>query len=159
MTDQLTVPPSQAHESSPVSVQPTGLLPPDLEGLAPDIKSSIYATFYSLFRSSTGPDPETAKIVAETERHEETCRLDGYKQQLVVRDKQSERDHEFRKKRLNHATVLAIIIMSTCVVGVIAGLYLLVAKGQTTVGTGILVACFSTLTTGKFKFKKEDDDD
>ena len=58
-----------------------------------------------------GPDAETMKIMAETEVHEETCRLDAFKASLANRDKQADRDHTFRKLRLNHQTGMAILVM------------------------------------------------
>jgi hypothetical protein len=58
-----------------------------------------------------GPDPETMKVIAETEVHEETCRLEAYKATLVNKDKQSERDHEFRKRKLNHQTALTVGVL------------------------------------------------
>ncbi|HVU45431.1 MAG TPA: hypothetical protein VHD85_04850, partial [Terracidiphilus sp.] len=47
-------------------------------------------------RSSSGPDPETARAIAQAEMHEESCRLQGYKESLKTRDKQNEREHEYR---------------------------------------------------------------
>jgi hypothetical protein len=58
-----------------------------------------------------GPDAETMKIMAETEVHEETCRLDAFKSSLANRDKQAERDHDFRKTRLNHQTGMAVLVL------------------------------------------------
>lgn len=58
-----------------------------------------------------GPDAETMKIMAETEVHEETCRLDAFKASLANRDKQAERDHDFRKVRLNHQTGMTVLVL------------------------------------------------
>jgi hypothetical protein len=59
-----------------------------------------------------GPDPETAKIIADGEMHEENCRLEGYKASLDNRDKQNERDHDFRKRRLNRETAMALSVLA-----------------------------------------------
>jgi len=80
--------------------------------------------------------------------HEETCRLEGFKESLKTRDKQNERDHDYRKKKLNHETLKNVIVLLVCVVGIVIGLYLLVAKGRDTLGTGLLVAAFMTLLNG-----------
>lgn len=101
-----------------------------------------------MFRSTSGPDPETSKLVAQSEMHEETCKLDGYKESLKIRDKQNERDHEFRKKRLNHETFRNTIISAVCVVGICTGLYLLVVKKDEQVGSNILIASFLALLGG-----------
>src|SRR5580658_1914666 len=57
-----------------------------------------------------GPDPETAKTIAQAEMHEENCRLQAYQASLQNREEQSKRDHEFRKKKLNHSTALMITV-------------------------------------------------
>lgn len=44
-------------------------------------------------RASFGPDPETARIIAETERHAEEKKLEGYKATLEFRDRENERKH------------------------------------------------------------------
>ncbi len=105
--------------------------------------------FAAFFRSTTGPDPETAKAIAETEMHQETCRLEGFKESLHTKDKQGERDHEFRKKRLNHETARNMIIAAVAVAGIILGAYLLVAKNNPTVGTPLLIAGFMALVGDK----------
>ncbi|MGB7546233.1 MAG: hypothetical protein WBM14_00655 [Terracidiphilus sp.] len=125
-----------------------------LEKLPPETRD-VVSVIAGFFRSTTGPDPETAKIVAETEMHEESCKLDGYKETLKTRDRQSERDHEFRKKRLNHETAKSMVIALVSVGGVIAGLYLLVAKNNSSVGTPLLVASFMALIGGKSLFPKD----
>ena len=91
--------------------------------------------------------------------HEETCRLDGYKESLKTRDKQSERDHAFRMKRLNHDTLRNMVIATVCVVGIGTGLYLLVIKKDETIGSTILVASFMALLGGggKSLFQREKD--
>ncbi len=50
----------------------------------------------SFFASSSrvGPNPQTAKVLAEAEKHNEELRLKGYQATLDQRDKQQARDHE-----------------------------------------------------------------
>ena len=57
-----------------------------------------------------GPDPETAKVLAQTEIHEEECRLKGFQASLQNREEQNKRDHDFRKKKLNHQTGLTVTV-------------------------------------------------
>jgi hypothetical protein len=72
-----------------------------------------------------GPDPETARIIAESEMHEEDCRLKGYTAQLQNKDLQSSRDHEFRCKRLNREFAMTISVLAASIAGAATGLYLL----------------------------------
>lgn len=71
-----------------------------------------------------GPDAETMKIMADTEVHEETCRLDAFKASLANRDKQSERDHEFRKRRLNHQTFMTVVVLLVAAALIGFGIYI-----------------------------------
>ncbi len=86
-----------------------------------------------------GPDPETAKVIADTEIHEENCRLQAYQASLANRDKQNDRDHDFRKRRLNRdfAMSISVLVFSLCGAG--TGLFLL-TKGNTAIGSNLLIA-------------------
>jgi hypothetical protein len=126
----------------------------EIEKLAPETKAMV-SLFAGIVRSTTGPDPETARIAAQSEMHEETCRLDGYKESLKTRDKQSERDHEFRKKRLNHETARNFVLYVTCLLGIGVGLYLYIAKNEKTIGSNIVTACFVALLGGKALLTKD----
>jgi len=126
----------------------------EIEKLAPETKAMV-SLFAGIIRSTSGPDPETAKIAVQSEMHEESCRLDGYKESLKTRDRQSERDHEFRKKRLNHETARNLLLYITCVLGIGVGLYLYVGKDEKTIGSNIITACFLTLLGGKALLPKE----
>lgn len=128
----------------------------ELEKLPPEMKT-VVSVMAAFIRSSTGPDPDTAKIVAETEMHEESCKLEGYKETLKTRDLQNERDHKFRVKKLNHETAKSMILALVSVAGIITGLYLLVAKNNGSVGTPLLVASFMALIGGKSLFPKDKD--
>jgi hypothetical protein len=128
----------------------------ELEKLAPETKT-IMSLFAAIVRNYSGPDPATAKIVAESEMHEETCKLEGYKESCRVRDLQNERDHKFRVKRLNHETAKGMIVTVVCVIGILAGLYLLVERQEHTLGSDILIASFLGLLGGRSLLPKEKD--
>lgn len=144
--------PSSASETSLTAAQ--YLSAKEMEKLAPETKAMV-SLFAGIVRSTTGPDPETAKIAAQSEMHEETCRLDGYKEQLKTRDRQSERDHEFRKKRLNHETMRNLLLYFTCLLGIGIGLYLYIGKDEKTIGSNIVTACFVALLGGKALLAKD----
>ncbi|HVB33797.1 MAG TPA: hypothetical protein VNJ52_05420 [Patescibacteria group bacterium] len=91
-----------------------------------------------------GPDPETAKIISETEIHEENCRLDGYKASLANRDKQNERDHDYRKRRLNRDFTMSLSVLVLASLGAAFGLYLVVA-GSRAVGSNVLIASIGVI--------------
>jgi hypothetical protein len=149
-SDTVTTRPATSSVPSPLA------LPPALQNLGGDAKAEIYSLIASVtMRSLTGPDPETAKIAAQSEMHEETCRLEGYKEALRIRDRQGERDHEFRKQRLIFDTVKNFGISIACLVGIGVGLYLYIAKGDKTLGSNIVIACFVTLLGGKTLFQKD----
>jgi phosphotransferase system glucose/maltose/N-acetylglucosamine-specific IIC component len=143
--------------AKPAPLVPASIaLPPELQNLPGDAKAEIFSMIASIsLRNLTGPDPETARIAAQSEMHEETCRLDGYKKNLEVRDKQNERDHVFRTKKLNHQTALNLIFYALCVAGIAVGLYLYTAKGEKTVGSNVITACFVALLGGKALLPKE----
>jgi hypothetical protein len=129
----------------------------EIEKLPPEMKT-IVSVVAGIFRSTSGPDPETARIVAETERHEESCKLDGYKASLNVRDAQNARDHVFRLKKLNHETMKNMALILVCVGGIACGLYLLVVKKNDTLGSGLLIASFMALLSGGKSVLQKDKD-
>ncbi|HKS80899.1 MAG TPA: hypothetical protein VJR23_05295 [Candidatus Acidoferrales bacterium] len=104
----------------------------------PDAKLTLSV---ALSRTSYGfgPDPETAKIICDGEIHEENCRLEAYKASLLNRDKQSERDHDFRKRQLNRDFSMSITVLILALFGSGAGLFLII-KGNTAIGSNILIA-------------------
>ncbi len=93
-----------------------------------------------------GPDAETMKVLADTEIHEETCRLKGFEASLANKDKQADRDHDFRKRKLNQQSLMSGAVLVVTVLGVMAGLALSVT-GSANIGTPVLVASFTVLTT------------
>jgi len=93
-----------------------------------------------------GPDPETAKILAQTEIHEEECRLKGFQASLQNREEQNKRDHEFRKKKLNHQTGLTVTILTVTIAAIGGGLALSIT-GNPALGNPVLIASFTVMTT------------
>ena len=92
------------------------VIPPEAEEVVKKLISqgdpkALFSFFAAAARTTVGPDPETAKVLAEVEKHSEESRLEGYRATLENRNKQSERDHEFRKKRLNHTTFIKLVVL------------------------------------------------
>jgi len=85
-----------------------------------------------------GPDPETAKVLSETEMHTEKCRLEGFKSSLSNKDKQNERDHTFRTLRLNREFSMNLVVLLLGALGAASGLYLMVSGKQ--YGSNVLIA-------------------
>jgi len=131
-------------------------LPIEIEKLPAEMRTMV-SVMAGFFRSTSGPDPETAKILAQTEMHEESCKLQGFTESLKVRDQQNERDHKFRTKRMNHEMAKSLIVMVVCLGGIICGLYLIVAKQDSAVGTPLLVAGFMAMLGGKSILPKDKD--
>jgi hypothetical protein len=96
------------------------------------------AAFFSS-KMTFGPDPESAKLMAQTEMHHETCRLEGYKKNLENQEQDGKRDHEFRLKRLNHDTFLMGMVLLLALAGAGTGLYLTVTE-HGALGSNILIA-------------------
>jgi hypothetical protein len=103
--------------------------------------------------ASVGPDPETAKIIAETERHAEEKKLEGYKATLELRDHQSQRDQEYRLEQLKHsASERRIVLFGSLAALVVGGILSL--KGDPLLGNPVMSAALTiliTLLTGKLK--------
>jgi hypothetical protein len=108
----------------------------------------------ALVRNQSGPDPETAKAIADSEMHQETCRLEGFKEQLDKADKRHGRDHEYRMERLRHDNRSGLLLNIACIVGIGVGLYLYVAKGDVTLGTNLMTGCFVALLGPKSLLQK-----
>jgi hypothetical protein len=54
-----------------------------------------------------------------------------------------------RKKELNHESVRNMVFYAICLVGICVGLYLLVVKGEKTLGSNLVTASFVALLGGK----------
>lgn len=103
----------------------------------------------ALSRTTTfGPiqDPETMRIAAETEMHEETSRLKGFEASLANRDRQAVRDHEFRKQKLNHQSLMTGLVLISIIFAAGTGLALSVF-GNPAIGNPILIASFTMLAS------------
>src|SRR6266849_6249232 len=120
--DQKPSAPSEAiqkHDDSPKSdgaAAPSTPITPEyipaekaLEKLDKPEVLSLAAFFSS--KMTLGPDPETAKVMADTEKHHESCRLDGYKANLKNQDEEGKRKHEYRMKHLNHDTLTIVMVL------------------------------------------------
>lgn len=90
-------------------------------------------------RTTNGPDPETAKILVEATKHEETCRLEAYKASLDLRDTQNDREHQFRKLRLNREFAITAGVMLFAIVFSGIGVFLLTTSQNTTLGSNLLI--------------------
>jgi hypothetical protein len=126
-----------------------------IERLPSEMKTAM-TVMAGLFRSTSGPDPETARLMAESEMHAEKCKLEAYRASLANKDSQNQRDHDFRRKKLDHDTIRASVISCVSVAGIICALYLMIAKGNSQVGTPLLVASFMTLLGYKPESKDKD---
>lgn len=116
-----------------------------MEKLASQDPRSLLSIFLAKNTTSFfGPDPETSKILAQSEIHQEDCRLKGYQATLQNRDQQNQRDHEYRMKRLGHETAMQIIVLLMAVAGAGVGLYLVVS-GHLAIGSNVLVASVMTV--------------
>jgi hypothetical protein len=160
--------PKAAEPSSPdsaktdQSITSSGVLPTAIENALSKVPDKEARSTLSMAISRTsfgfGPDAETMKVMAETEVHEETCRLEAFKSSLANRDKQAERDHEFRKKKLNHQSLLTASVALVTIGGIGSGL-MLSMNGNSTLGNPVLIASFTVLTTlaGKLLSSRDKD--
>ena len=137
-------------DSGPKGDPRPSLLPAPIESALSKVPDTDARTILSLALSRTsfgfGPDAESMKIMAETEIHQETCQLQAYQASLTNRDKQAERDHDFRRRKLNHQSLMTSAFVLVTICGVGAGLYL-AATGNTSVGTPVLIASATLLST------------
>jgi len=123
-------------------------LPPEarraIETIRPEEAKGLLSIFLARSTTTFGPDPETAKILAQAEMHEEECRLKGYQASLQNKELQSQRDHALRMKRLNHETAMQVVVLIVAVIGIGVGLYLSIS-GNALLGSNILVASVLTM--------------
>jgi hypothetical protein len=129
--------------------------PAEIQNLPPEMRTMV-SVMAGFFRSNSGPDAETAKIMAEAEMHEESCKLQAYTQSMKNRDLQNERDHLFRMKKLLYDNVRSFVIGLACIGGIICGLYLTVKMGNSAVGNPVLLASFLALLGVKPNFNSKD---
>jgi hypothetical protein len=129
-----------------------------LEKVPDEAAKAVLSVALSRTSVGFGPDPETAKTLAQTEMHEEDCKLKAFQCSLQNREEQSKRDHEFRKKKLNHQTSLTVVVMIVTIGGVAGGL-VLSSTGNPSLGNPILAASFVVLATlaGKLLASRDKD--
>ena len=153
---------AEADASKEVSAEKALAIPSPIKEALETIPDQQTRAILSVALSRTslgfGPDPETAKIIADSEMHQENCRLEGYKASLLNRDKQADRDHQFRGKKLNHQSLMTGVILAVSVIGALAGLYLSIS-GNPGLGNPVMVASLSILASlsGKFLSSKDKD--
>ena len=117
-----------------------------LETIPDQQTRAILSVALSRTSLGVGPDPETAKIIADSEMHQENCRLEGYRAALQNRDKQADRDHQFRGKKLNHQSLMTGAILAVSVAGSGIGLYLSIS-GNPSLGNPVMVAALGLLAS------------
>lgn len=145
---------------NPSSVTPE-TLPPEAEKVLKNLvdtggSKALLSVFGAFSRTSFGPDPEAAKILAEVEIKAEDNRLRAYEATLKNRDEQSKRDDNFRRKKLNHDSAMQAFLIVVCVVGLAIGGWLR-SDHQQELGGYIMLASFTLLATslgGKFNLPK-----
>lgn len=89
-------------------------------------------------RTSFGPDPETARILAETERHAEEKKLEGYKATLEHRDRENDRKHIRLLARIKNESRRAWVVLIASIVAAICGVFFSVT-GKSNLGIPLLV--------------------
>jgi len=89
-------------------------------------------------RASFGPDPETAKILAETERHAEEKKLEGYKATLDHRDHENQRKHERLLKKLGNESKRAWVVLIASIIAAVCGIFFSVT-GKSNLGVPLLL--------------------
>ena len=146
--DNSVVPASDSNQQSDDKrADVAEVVPPEAEeALSKVLAGGSPKELLSFFASRTtmGPDPETAKVLAEVEKHSEDSRLKGYQATLQTRDRQNDRDHQFRKKQLNHATLIRAVVLATAIAGGAVGLYLYLT-GKTEIAGYILLVSLMVL--------------
>lgn len=130
MDDEPAKEKEKVQATPPAIVEPQALpviAPQSLQSALAKVPDQEARTTLSLALSRTsfgyGPDAETMKVLAETEIHDETCRLKGFEASLANKDKQADRDHDFRKRKLNHQSLMSGAILPITIGGVGAGLH------------------------------------
>ena len=96
--------------------------------------------------------------MAQTEMHHESCRLEGYRENLKHQDLEGQRKHQYRLKKLNHETFLLTSVLLGALGGAAVGLYLTVTGKP--VGSDILIASIATVVyviSGKTPFHRKEE--
>jgi hypothetical protein len=156
----------QQSEPAPAAVQPSAdaIINPEYVPAEQALKKLdkpevLSLAAYISSKLTLGPDPESAKLMAQTEMHHETCRLDGYKENLKNQDAENERRHTFRMQRLHYDTLLTGALLLLAILGAGTGLYLTVTQ-RPTLGSNILIASVAIiyyLIGGKNPFHRKDE--
>lgn len=105
------------------------------------------------FQFQAGPDQDTLRLMSENERHEQDNKLRGYELSLDQKDKQSQRDHEYRMAQLRHSAVERYVVLGLSSIALVAGAAVSI-KGNPAIGNPIMSAALTVLITmisGKWK--------
>ncbi len=133
-------------------------VPSGLEQLEKPALVQLAAAFFSS-KTTFGPDPETAKLMAQTEMHHETCRLEAYRKNLENQEEDSKRKHQYRLKHLNHDTFLLALVLILALGGAGVGLYLTIID-KPGLGSNLLIASVALIyyvIGGKSPFHKKEE--
>jgi hypothetical protein len=155
-----------AEGFSPKPDETSRILPPEaakevlekrLEQVPP--QELIAQVFAAVSRTTIGPDPETARILAQAEMHAESSKLEAYKENLKNRDNQNGRDHDYRCKKLVQDSFNLKIVLFCALAGCIGGIVLMLT-GHQTLGSNLLLASALAvygIMGGKTPFMKDKD--
>jgi len=90
------------------------------------------------FTQKLGPDPETTKILADTERYAEEKRLEGYKATLEHKDRENERKHIRLVKKMGSESKRTWAVLIASIVAAVVGVFFAVT-GKSNLGIPLLV--------------------
>jgi hypothetical protein len=145
-------------------LESSSILPPEaakevlekkLQQLPPqELVAQVFAAFS---RTTIGPDPETAKILAQAEMHAESSKLEAYKENMKNRDNQGNRDHDFRCRKLKEDSFNLKVLLFCAIAGCIGGIVLFMTGHQTLGSNLLLASAFAVygIMGGKTPFLKD----
>jgi len=134
MADPVQPKPSQSDPAEKEALAVPLEVKQAIENLPPQEAKGLLSIFLARTTTTFGPDPETAKIIAQSEMHEEDCRLQAYQAALQNKETQGQRDHDFRKKKLNHQTAMAVIVLCAATGLIGLGIYIQVTQTGNSLG-------------------------
>jgi hypothetical protein len=97
-----------------------------------------FQAWMAQFTQKLGPDPETTKILADTERYAEEKRLEGYKATLEHKDRENERKHIRLVKKMGSESKRTWAVLIASIVAAVVGVFFAVT-GKSNLGIPLLV--------------------
>jgi hypothetical protein len=97
-----------------------------------------FQAWMAQFTQKLGPDPETTKILADTERYAEEKRLEGYKATLEHKDRENERRHIRLVKKMGSESKRTWAVLIASIVAAVVGVFFAVT-GKSNLGIPLLV--------------------